>query len=102
MENAPSESCPTCGSWWRLPLLLALVLAAIVWSRIRNQSESPQSGKHDPDVAAGATSGATVSLAIDFGDGRRKNFGTIAWHDGMTVADAIHNAPGLNIIQQGS
>src|SRR3954471_10624 len=29
MEDESRSSCPTCGSWWRLPVLLAIVIAGI-------------------------------------------------------------------------
>lgn len=102
VENTPSSSCSRCGPWWRLPLLLGLVLAAIVWSRMRSHPDNPQSGKDHPAPAASASSGDKVSLAIDFGGGRRKKFDAIAWHDGMTVADLLNATPGVAITQKGS
>src|SRR4051812_37048025 len=44
MEAEPKSSCQTCGSWWRLPVLLALVLAAIFLSRDRLIRELPRKG----------------------------------------------------------
>src|SRR3954451_9436776 len=44
MENESNSSCRTCGSWWRLPVLLALVLAAIFLSRDRLIRELPRKG----------------------------------------------------------
>jgi hypothetical protein len=47
----------------------------------------------------------TVSLAIDFGNGARREFAALPWKDGMTVADLLKSAtafrPGLAFSQQG-
>ncbi len=103
VEHPESKACNTCGSWWRLPLLLCFVLAAIVWSRVRSLREVPHvPEKGTPQAAAGADAHETVSLAIDFGDGQRKDFADIAWHDGMTVADIFSKSPALAISQKGS
>jgi hypothetical protein len=104
VENTQPHSCGTCGSWWRLPLLLGLVLAAIVWSRIgsvRDESvETKQS--HPGSTTAHADSREMVSLVVDFGGDRRKTFDAVAWHDGMTVADLLNNSPDIAITRSGS
>lgn len=102
MENKSTKSCSACGSWWRLPLLLGLVLAAIVLSRGRGIWEAaPESG--DNGAADSANQAREhVSLSIDFGGGRRKDFDALAWHDGMTVADLFDKASGMEVIQKGS
>ncbi len=87
-SGSPAPCCTSCGSWWRLPLLLALVLAALVLARSRGGPDVPA-----PDgsqvVSTGSTempsAGETVSLAVDFGDGRLLAFNDVPWHDGMTV-----------------
>jgi hypothetical protein len=43
-----------------------------------------------------------VSLSIDFGNGRQRDFDSLAWHEGMTVADLIGEAPGIEVTQRGS
>ncbi|HEX5471201.1 MAG TPA: DUF4430 domain-containing protein [Lacipirellulaceae bacterium] len=92
-----------CGSWWRLPLLLVLVLAAILWSRVRNLRDVPHEATNDKtQAAADAASHATVSLAINFGDGRQRDINGVAWHDGMTVADIFSSSPGIQVSQKGS
>jgi hypothetical protein len=103
VENDSQKSCSACGPWWRLPLLLVLVLAAIVWSRIRGLHEdSPEKKSDQPAPVAGRDPRENVALTIDFGGGRRKNFDTIAWHEGMTVADAMNAALGAAITQKGA
>ncbi len=92
--NASSPSCSSCGSWWRLPLLLALVLAAIWLLRDRgireSSSESNVAARSAPAVSTGNES---VSLTIDFGDGRRTEFKPIAWREGMSVRDLTRETP---------
>jgi hypothetical protein len=103
MDRPASPSCSTCGAWWRLPLLLALVLAAILLTRGRNVRETaPETvtGQATPQQAA--ASAEHLSLAIDFGDGRREEFGGIVWHKGMTIRDALQQAPEVTIGQQGT
>lgn len=103
MDSTDTNSCTTCGSWWRLPLLLALVLVAILLSRGRQLWE----GEHIADSES-ATSSTTapvrqaVSLSIDFGDGRRKDVAAVDWHEGMTVANVMRKTPGVSIAQKGS
>ena len=93
--NASSTSCGSCGSWWRLPLLLAFVLVAIWLVRDRGiRDPTPDSG----DTVQGTPTGIgeaskTVLLTIDFGDGRRTEFGPVAWRDGMTVRDVTRETP---------
>jgi hypothetical protein len=65
---------------------LAFVLAAVWLVRGMRESASPA---HEAKRAAPAeaVTGLTVSLAIDFGDGRRTEYQPIAWREGMTVYD---------------
>jgi hypothetical protein len=92
---------------WALPLVLvaALALAVTLWVQFR----------HVPAEKAGvATTGWTppadsesesVSLAIDFGNGARREFAALPWRDGMTVAKLLKLAaefrPGISYTQQG-
>ena len=93
--NQSSPSCSTCGSWWRLPLLLAFVLVAIWLLRDRGvRDAAPDSGGATRGATAGVDGASkTVSLAIDFGDGRRTEFDPVAWREGMTVRDATRETP---------
>jgi hypothetical protein len=105
MEKCSMPSCSACGSWWRLPLLLALVLAAVLLSRgFRETTTEPASDS--PVRATGATTGETISLAIDFGDGRQPQYEATPWREGMTVRDsliAVADSPGgVRFAQQGS
>jgi hypothetical protein len=79
------------------------VLAAIVWSRVRGLHEdSPEKKSDRPAPVAKPDTREKVALTIDFGGDRRKNFDSIVWHDGMTVADAMNAASGVAITQKGS
>ena len=102
MDSSQPQPCGICGSWWRLPLLLSLVLAAIVWSRGRALHNEEGDNKNQPDSTAAATPAEKVSLTVDFGDGRRKNFDAIAWRDGMTVADMFNRGLDVATTQKGS
>ena len=84
------SACGAC-AWWRLPLLLALVLGAVVALNgrgIRVGEDAPGPVGVAP-AADGKPSGEKVSLEIDFGDeGERKAY-AVAWREGLTVADAL-------------
>ena len=103
MEKEPSKTCSACGPWWRLPLLLGLVLGAVVWSRVHGlREESPEMNGEQAASVADRVPQEKVKLSIDFGGGRQINFDTVAWHNGMTVADAMSASSGLKITQKGS
>jgi len=84
-------------------MLLALVLAAIVWSRGRSLHDAEVDS--NPKAASSkeaADPRQMVSLKIDFGDGREKNFDAVAWQDGMTAANLLHNAPDTDVSAKGA
>jgi uncharacterized protein DUF4430 len=103
MENETEKTCSRCGPCWRLPLLLALVLGAIVCSQVaRLRHEPSENNINRPVPITGENPEQKVELTIDFGRGKRKNFEPIAWHADMTVADAMNASSGVNIAQKGS
>src|SRR5262245_53305159 len=68
---ATAQSGPT-SAWWRLPLLLAIVLAAIVVARSsQNGLRGPLSVAESSPPPGTSDSGKTVALEIDYGDGRK-------------------------------
>jgi hypothetical protein len=74
--------------WWRLPLLLAIVLAAIMLWRPHNPREVPGQQKANlPTPVPKNDPRPKVWLTVDFGNGDRTAFSPIAWQDGMTAAD---------------
>jgi len=82
---------------------LGLVLAAIVWSRVRSpREETPGKNTDLPAPVANGVPRDTLKLSIDFGAARRKNFDAVAWHGGMTVADAMKASSGVTIAQKGA
>ena len=92
---AGNESSRAGGTWWRLPLLLAVVLVAIVAAR---SSQTRERGSASREVAAPSpadATGKTVSLVIQFDAGRERTFDAIAWHPGMTVDDLMTAASRL-------
>jgi hypothetical protein len=102
MNSADPKSCSTCPGW-RLPALLVLVLAAIVLVQILGGElqETTTDVENAEQQAANVAAQQRVSLAIDFGNGQRRDF-EIPWHEGLTVADAIQAAPGLKSAKRGS
>jgi hypothetical protein len=94
--NETTFSSSTTKSWWRLPILLAIVLAAIVTARVSGCGEQEHSagpmGKTEP---VADPKGRTVSLTIDYGDDRKRQFDAIPWHAGMTVDDQLTAASRL-------
>lgn len=102
MENTSKTSCSACGSWWRLPLLLVLVLAAIFFTRGRGLWNAAPKVEVDAPPASAGTAQESVSLGVDLGGGERHDFESLPWHDGMTVADLMSEATGLEVAQMGS
>jgi len=123
-EQTASGSGPSCacGAWWRLPLLLAVVLVAVALLNGRGirQSDGPAGEAPAPPSENGgavrsagspgtAPTGQSVSLGVDFGDGRRREWNTVPWRDGMTVGDLMAQArrdvpavDGFDFAQQGT
>ncbi len=89
MMNSDTSSCKTCSSWWRLPLLLGLVLVVVWLLKDRAQDATTTEVVATASEDAIVPTGQTVSLAIDFGDGEEKEYPAIGWRDGMTVRDVM-------------
>lgn len=92
---------------WRLPLLLAIVLAAILLSQQRGIREAIfKPAGAPPEVAdraeAVAVVGPRVLLTINFGDGRELQNEVAPWREGMTVADLLQSEPRVSLATQGS
>ncbi len=106
-HDGAGRSC--CGRGWRLPLLLALVLAAVLLLNrfgVR-QSVLPGEARLPSGAADDAASSQSVGLVVDFGDGTRRTWDAVVWHEGMTVADALAAAAAspeskLELAQRGS
>ena len=94
-DTLPAAPGKSRGVDWRLPLVLLLLLVAIVVvraSRDQTRVVEPDPSAAPPPVAA---DGKAVALAIDFGDGRKREFTEIAWQPGMTVDDLLTAASRL-------
>jgi len=105
MENPSPTTCSACGPWWRLPLVLGFVLAAMVVWRATSMWEQPPANATSDGAATGEspdTASEHVSLAIDFGNGRRQEFEKLAWREGMTVADLVGEVRGIELTQRGT
>jgi Domain of unknown function (DUF4430) len=96
-SSAEHASCAASSAWWRLPLLLAIVLAVIVLTVGRGGLE--RSVKPEPVASennAATTTAEKVQLTIDFGDLRPRQNAAVNWHEGMTVADLLRREPSLH------
>ncbi len=103
MEDRQLKPDSARRSWWRLPLLLFIVLASIMWWQTNRPHEAQQakSGQLPTPIAKNDPRPKTV-LTIDYGGGRRTAFAPIEWHDGMTVADLMAAWTNLAVKQKGS
>ena len=99
MERTSStngNACSTCGPRWRLPLLLALVLAAIFLMRGRGiRQEGQESNEAAPNPTSTAVGNEIVTLAIDSGESKPFRKLEIPWREGMTVGDLMAGASQL-------
>ncbi len=88
-EAAQNKGDQAARAWrgYLLPILLAVVLAAILVSRL-NPRRHDAAGKTDGRFAVSET-GESIGLEIDFGDGAFRRYFPIPWKDGITVADAM-------------
>jgi hypothetical protein len=86
-----------------LPLLLAIVLAAIVFMLRRGAPEPAdrplQASNQAVDTRANAQS---VQLTINFGADRSPAEVESRWHEGMTVADLLNSDPAIHFASTGS
>jgi len=103
MESSSTPTCSACGSRWRLPLLLAIVLAAILLTRGRGVRDSAgRPADSQPNQAVDGQSAKGVSLTIDYGFDRRAQYESAKWHKGMTIGDLLNGEPRVSVAQQGS
>ena len=96
------NSCSTCSSGWRLPLLLGIVLAAILLASsdsIRQAVFKPR--REQPIEDAGAPAANKVLLTVNFGNGQLVNEAS-EWREGMTVADALQGNRRIGFLTEGS
>jgi hypothetical protein len=96
-----------------LPIVLVVVLALVGALLVAYRPETAPTGPPTKPAANAAEAwtpspppeGATVSLAIDFGNGARRAW-TVPWTPDMTVGDAMEAArelrPGIEFSQRGS
>jgi hypothetical protein len=101
MSNDSANRAAPRKSTWRLPLLLAAVLAAIVAWRLY-EMRPPQHVAHKQAANASGPTTKQVTLTVDFGKGEPKELFSAPWREGMTVADLLSSIHGLSIVQRGS
>jgi uncharacterized protein DUF4430 len=90
-----------CCGRWRLPLLLVLVLVVALVMRGRGIWNAPLAEVKSTVKTAAPVTNERVLLAIDFATGRQ-DFDPLPWHAGMTAADQLRSAPGIEVTQTGS
>jgi hypothetical protein len=94
-------------------LLLAAVVVGGLLAAFRQRSVDSDGERQEAAGKAAASihpsprpEGETVSLAVDFGNGVRKEFADLAFRHGMTVGDLMREAhkfqPGIEYTQRGS
>ena len=82
-------------------MLLAVVLVVAWFMRGRGiWNAAPVADKAATEKTAAATN-ERVLLAIAFPKGRQ-DFDPLPWYEGMTAADQLRSAPGVNVTQTGS
>jgi hypothetical protein len=99
-------------AWLVLPGILAIVLVGVLAGQMMRPPEVQEGELPDGSPAAAdwrptpPPEGQTFSLAIDFGNGVRKEFAALAWTEGMTVLEALQAAtrfrPGVAFSHQGA
>lgn len=112
METSPPSPDDTSshrsGRPWIFPLLLLLVLVGVVLSNRFGliapiRSSAPDATHWTPSAQP---TGETVRLEIDFGNGAKRQFDALPWHEGMTVGDVLTAArefrPGIRFLQIGT
>ncbi len=83
--QGPDDATPESGKPWLLPALLAGVLVLIVVLRLGFGLSSPEERPGGQSAGPASDPAATVSLVIDYGDGRREEYPAVPWQDGLTV-----------------
>jgi hypothetical protein len=91
--NESPPSCKSCGSWWQLPLLLAIVLMGVWLLRDWSLHDATLESNESKPTASAEARGKTVALTIDYGEGRLTEFRPIAWREGITVRDVTSETP---------
>jgi hypothetical protein len=111
MESpTPSPDARECchgAEWWKLPLLLAIVLLAMLFWRQGQPvvDSNPNLATGEAWTPSDPSTGEVVKLEIDFGNGARRSFDSLPWKDEMTVEDVMLAArdfkPGISYSQIG-
>jgi Domain of unknown function (DUF4430) len=83
------DDAPRFGSvWWRLPLLLTVVLVALIAARATRVWERTAVPRDSSSPSASAE-GKSVSLVLRFDEGNERQFDDVAWRHGMTIDDLM-------------
>jgi hypothetical protein len=85
-----------------LPLLLAIVLAAIFFMFRRGEPDSSAQPEQMQLESGAAPNARSVQLTIDFGDNRKRVEFESRWREGMTVGDLLNSEPRINLASTDS
>jgi hypothetical protein len=107
-----AENSVNRGNPWTMPLVLLVALAITGALLVKFRHDAPSDAGAEPGGSQSGWSAAIdpqselVSLAIDFGNGARREFRVLPWTAGMTVADLLESAaefrPGIRYSRQGA
>jgi hypothetical protein len=103
-ESQAKSAAPTCvcGSWWRLPTLLAVVLIAILL--FHNRQNVDASREPAAPVASSGTLAERplyVTITIEFGGDKPTLWKQIPWSPGMTVRGLLTSASFGTLAEKG-
>lgn len=92
--------------WMFVALLLAVLLVLAGFAKWKTNPPAPNRLPSAAWTPTPQSTGETVSLEIDFGNGAKKSWAALPWQPEMTVADAMAKArdfrPGLEYGQIGT
>ncbi|MEM9186007.1 MAG: DUF4430 domain-containing protein [Planctomycetota bacterium] len=88
-EQGPDDATPQSGKPWLLPALLSGVLVLILALRSVFGLWPIDAGPAGQSADLPQDSKGSVSLTIDFGEGRRDEIPGVPWSEGQTVVDAM-------------
>ena len=96
------------GGGWVFPVLLLVVLAVVFGVGKLGLKDPHLTGTTETPVGwlpSEVTQDASVGLTVDFGNGVKKQFDALPWHEGMTVESLMQEAkdwkPGIFYSQLG-